>query len=1027
MRKLFTTILCSIALTIAYSQVGTTVVISQVYGGGGNSGATYQNDYVELFNPTQSAVSLNNWSVQYASAGGSSWAVAKLTNFSLQPGQYYLVKLASGGAVGAALPTEDATGPMNLSATNGKVVLSNDTLSISSCLPNAAIVDMVGFGTANCFEGAAAAPSGSNTNGIFRANNGCQDGNNNGNDFAAATPSPRNSSSPINSCGAATAVLFSQPAVLSLTAAAGVASETGTYNVSGSTLSPAAGNITITPGTNVEISLSSTGPFVAAPATLSIPYTGGTLAATPVYARVSAAAPQGAFSSIVTNSGGGAPDAITTINAAIYQIYYNTKANLGLNNTDTWSNTEDGLGSSPTSFNDPFQVFVIASQLNANYTGVWDVSSPGNTSRVVVGNSILPITFTVLPGADSVTQATRIDVLNNATLVLQNNRRPFISLIDVGSTIDFAQTGTTTDDTIRIPALSYYNLKLTDGLKYLSTGTTTVRGDFTMDGLMGFNGSGTGVSKLNVFGNISSINQSAFDASDIGRITIGMNGVGAQSITGNGTEFRLFRLQRDTTTSPMVITLGAGTPLFLGTSTGGGLQLTQGGGNTTTLNITNNTINLNAAGFITPAATGVINSNGGTININKNAGGGDAGNLRFVNGALLNTLNLNFDPAFARDSINLYDTVVVQNLVLNKGKLVVNTNAAGLVDIPLGGGVTGGSPTAYVDGKIRRTGNGSMVYPTGSNSKYAPVTVAVTAGGTNSYTARYFFQPYGTYTVDPTTLANFPTYNVSKFEYWTVDQAVSPGTADLTFSWLDAGSNVNDVAPLRVAHFDGTDWNDIGGTVTMGSTTTNGSITAVGVTTFSPFTLAATQFNVLPVKLEYIRGQRSGSSNMLNWKVTCTSASINMEIERAADTRNFSSIGNISATQARCNQPFDFRDASPLAGYNYYRLKMIDIDGHVSYSPVVLINSQQKGFTVVGIYPSVVNSQASLSLSSSSNTQAEIRITDMSGRILQRTRNTIPAGSSLLNIDCSTLAAGYYNVTVTNAEGISNTLRFIKQ
>ncbi|MBL0359136.1 MAG: hypothetical protein IPP72_20725 [Chitinophagaceae bacterium] len=51
MRKFFTTLLCSLVLFAAKSQVGTTVVISQVYGGGGNSAAAFQNDYVELFNP----------------------------------------------------------------------------------------------------------------------------------------------------------------------------------------------------------------------------------------------------------------------------------------------------------------------------------------------------------------------------------------------------------------------------------------------------------------------------------------------------------------------------------------------------------------------------------------------------------------------------------------------------------------------------------------------------------------------------------------------------------------------------------------------------------------------------------------------------------------------------------------------------------------------------------------------------------------------------------------------------------------
>ncbi len=53
------------------SAASSSVVISQVYGAGGNSGAAYQNDYVELFNLSGAPVSVTGWSVQYASATGT--------------------------------------------------------------------------------------------------------------------------------------------------------------------------------------------------------------------------------------------------------------------------------------------------------------------------------------------------------------------------------------------------------------------------------------------------------------------------------------------------------------------------------------------------------------------------------------------------------------------------------------------------------------------------------------------------------------------------------------------------------------------------------------------------------------------------------------------------------------------------------------------------------------------------------------------------------------------------------------------
>src|SRR6476469_823360 len=62
------------------------VVISQVYGGGGNGGATYKNDFIELFNRSADSVSVQGWSVQYASASGISWQKTSLTG-KIGPGR----------------------------------------------------------------------------------------------------------------------------------------------------------------------------------------------------------------------------------------------------------------------------------------------------------------------------------------------------------------------------------------------------------------------------------------------------------------------------------------------------------------------------------------------------------------------------------------------------------------------------------------------------------------------------------------------------------------------------------------------------------------------------------------------------------------------------------------------------------------------------------------------------------------------------------------------------------------------------
>ena len=194
----------------AQSPVGS-VVISQVYGAGGAAGAPLRNDYVELFNRGAAPVSLGGLSVQYASATGTGFFAvgAALPAVTLAPSQYFLVQLG-GGANGVPLPAPDATGRTLMAAGAGKVVLVNQPTQLTCnggtapCSPaqQALIVDLVGYGNANYFEGPAAAPTISSTTAAFRRLNGCKDTSDNAADFTVAAPAPRNTASPPGSCAA---------------------------------------------------------------------------------------------------------------------------------------------------------------------------------------------------------------------------------------------------------------------------------------------------------------------------------------------------------------------------------------------------------------------------------------------------------------------------------------------------------------------------------------------------------------------------------------------------------------------------------------------------------------------------------------------------------------------------------------------------------------------------------------------------------------------------------------------------------
>ena len=201
-----TALLAAIAAPSFASTSG--VVISQVYGGNGNAVAS---DYVELFNASAAPVPVNGWSVQYAAAATSGNFVATPISGVIQPGHYYLVKLAT-SATGTPLPTADASSGTNISATAGKLIVANVATSIAcNGTPNACssaqlaqIVDLVGYGSTSTYSEGSPAPAPSNSTALFRAGSGCTDTDNNAADFTSGAPAPRNSASAALICSGAT-------------------------------------------------------------------------------------------------------------------------------------------------------------------------------------------------------------------------------------------------------------------------------------------------------------------------------------------------------------------------------------------------------------------------------------------------------------------------------------------------------------------------------------------------------------------------------------------------------------------------------------------------------------------------------------------------------------------------------------------------------------------------------------------------------------------------------------------------------
>ncbi|SDD92502.1 ExeM/NucH family extracellular endonuclease [Nocardioides lianchengensis] len=191
-----------VAPSASANPTGTGVVISEVYGGGGFApsgefpASAYTHDFIELYNPTSATVDLSTWAVFYGSATRNTGAnLSNKTNLtgSIAPGGRFLIRQAGNAANGAALPTPDVTGELNLGTASGLVVLSNQQGALAPTTGNIAatsgVVDSLGYGTANTFEGAQLGTVLSGTTSGQRAANGA-DTDSNAADFVVAAPTP---------------------------------------------------------------------------------------------------------------------------------------------------------------------------------------------------------------------------------------------------------------------------------------------------------------------------------------------------------------------------------------------------------------------------------------------------------------------------------------------------------------------------------------------------------------------------------------------------------------------------------------------------------------------------------------------------------------------------------------------------------------------------------------------------------------------------------------------------------------------
>jgi len=341
---------------------------------------------------------------------------------------------------------------------------------------------------------------------------------------------------------------------------------------------------------------------------------------------------------------------------------------------------------------------------------------------------------------------------------------------------------------------------------------------------------------------------------------------------------------------------------------------------------------------------------------------------------------------------------------------ILYTNATDIVQFLAGSSAIGASGNSFIDGPVYKQGNTAFTFPIGNGNFYAPLTMSAPGIATTEYNAQYFANPY----VNTTSLAAGLDH-ISDVEHWIFNK-VSGSDVNVTLSFHTGRSGiVNSLSDLRVAKWNGTQWQSFGNGGTSGSTSNGTVVNSVAITSFSPFTLGSfSTFNPLPVHLLNFDATIINKKVQLNWSTASEINSKNFTIEKSLDGKTWTELAvvNSQGSNESVNN-YELFDENPVKGIQYYRLKQNDYNGSSNYFDKKSVYYN----TIVAatrIYP---NPSADI-INVDVNTEDElvnITITNTMGQVVfESSQNS----AATIRIDLSSLNAGVYNVVIQTSTGV---------
>jgi hypothetical protein len=205
---------------------------------------------------------------------------------------------------------------------------------------------------------------------------------------------------------------------------------------------------------------------------------------------------------------------------------------------------------------------------------------------------------------------------------------------------------------------------------------------------------------------------------------------------------------------------------------------------------------------------------------------------------------------------------------------------------------------------------------------------------------------------------------------------------------------------------------------------------AFNINTFSTFYVHPQfyPFAPLPVELVSFIGWNENNINKLQWVTASELNSDKFEIEKSTVSGVWNTIGDVRAAgNSNIKLTYNFTDNNPVVGDNYYRLKMIDIDGTFKYSNTINIPISEaitNGFA--GVYPNPTGGELNVDIQSVGLYDTYVSVYDVLGKTIFEKPVTIVRGMNKLQFNFNQLAKGTYILRFADAQGKLHTAKFVK-